>query len=185
MQEAKLRDPGSGLAPVSEGWFTVNVRDAMWLTSEGGQKTPTGSECPFETPYAPFPQLAIRLHVLPPGQPNGLYHAESSQEDFLVLSGECTLLVEGQERTLRAWDFFHSPGGTEHIFVGAGSEPCVILMVGARPGEQTIRYVVSELATRYGAGAERELTDPDEAYVGFEPSRLERPAYWEQLPWNQ
>jgi hypothetical protein len=136
MDEAKLRDPGSGLAPTSAGWFTVNVRDAMWLTSEGGEKRPTGSECPFE------------------------------------------------ERTLRAWDFFHSPAGTEHIFVGAGEEPCVILMVGARPADQQIRYVVSELAARYGASAERELTNPDEAYAGFEPSRLARPDYWNRLPWS-
>jgi uncharacterized cupin superfamily protein len=185
MDEARLQDPGSGLGPTTKGWFTVNVRDALWLTSEGGQKRPTGSECAFETPYARFEELAFRLHVLPPGQPNGLYHSEQAQEDFLVLSGECTLLVEGQERTLRAWDFFHSPPGTQHIFVGAGEEPCVILMAGTRAGADQLRYPVSELAARYGASAERETTNPDEAYVGFEPSRFERPAYWDALPWNR
>jgi hypothetical protein len=42
---------------------------------------------------------------LEPGQPNALYHAESEQEAFLVLSWECRLLVEGEERLLRnlAW----------------------------------------------------------------------------------
>ena len=48
-----------------------------------------------------------------------MYHGESNQ-DFLVLSGECLLLVEGEERLLRAWDFFHSPAWTEHVLVGAG-----------------------------------------------------------------
>src|ERR671926_704208 len=123
MTEAPLEDSGSGLAPAGEGWFVVNVRDAEWLTSEGGEKRPSGSECTFEPADAEFDQVGIRLHVLPPGQPNGLYHAESKQEDFLVLSGECTLIVEGEERRLEAWGFFHSPAGTEHVFIGAGAGP--------------------------------------------------------------
>ena len=184
MDEAPLEDSGSGLAPAAEGWFVVNVRDAEWLTSEPtGDLRPSGAECSFEGRKVEFPELGIRLHVLQPGEPNGLYHAESKQEDFLVLSGECRLLVEGGERTLRAWDFFHSPAGTEHIFVGAGEGPCVILMAGSREGEWSVRYPVSELAERYGAGAKEESTDPREAYVGFQHSRRERPSYWDQLPW--
>ena len=183
MPEARLEDSGSGLAPAGDGWFVVNVRDAQWLTSENGEQRPSGSECGFESQAAEFRELGIRLHVLPPGQPNGLYHAESKQEAFLVLSGECTLLVEGEERLLRQWDFFHSPAGTEHIFVGAGDEPCAILMAGARSGDWHVRYPVSELAARYGASAEQETSDPRQAYVGFEPSRRERPSYWESLPW--
>jgi uncharacterized cupin superfamily protein len=101
-----------------------------------------------------------------------------------VLSGECTLLVEGEERQLGPWDFFHSPPGTEHIFIGAGSEPCVIFMVGARGEDWHVRYPVSALAARYGAGATHEATSPREAYTDFEPSRRERPSYWDRLPWS-
>jgi uncharacterized cupin superfamily protein len=181
---AKLADAGSGLAPASDGWFVVNVRDAQWLTSENGELRPSGSECSFESAASSFNQLGVRLHVLEPGEPNGLYHSESAQEDFLVLSGECRLLVEGEERILRQWDFLHSPAETEHIFLGAGDGPCVIFMVGARPEGWRVHYPVSELAARYGAGAEKELSDPREAYVGvFEPSRRERPSYWNRLPW--
>jgi uncharacterized cupin superfamily protein len=165
-------------------WFVVNVRDTEWLTSEGGELQSSGSECTFEPASAEFEQVGIRIHVLPPGEPNGCYHAESKQEDFLVLSGECTLLVEGEERQLRRWDFFHSPPGTEHAFVGAGDEPCVIFMVGARGDDWHVRFPVSELAARYGASVEREATSPHEAYAGrFEPSRRERPSYWGRLPW--
>jgi len=185
VSEAPLEDSGSGLAPAGDGWFTVNVRDAQWLTSENGAKRPSGSECSFESGKAEFTQLGIRLHVLPPGQPNGLYHSESQQEDFLVLSGECTLLVDGEERRLHAWDFFHSPAGTEHVFIGAGDTPCVILMAGSRAGDWTVHYPVSELAARHGASVEEETSDPREAYTagGFEPSRRERPSYWSRLPW--
>jgi uncharacterized cupin superfamily protein len=181
--EAPLEDSGSGLAPASEGWFVVNVRDAQWLTSENGEKQPSGSECGFDSGKAEFQQLGIRLHVLEPGEPNGLYHSESEQEAFLVLSGQCRLLVEGEERILRQWDFFHSPAGTEHIFLGAGDKPCVILMAGARSKDWRVRYPVSELAARYGASADEETSDPRQAYARFEPSRRERPSYWDRLPW--
>jgi uncharacterized cupin superfamily protein len=178
-----MEESGSGLAPASDGWFVLNVRDAMWLTSENGEKRPSGSECSFEGRNVEFPQLGIRLHVLKPGEPNGLYHSENQQEAFLVLSGECTLLIEGEERLLLPWDFFHSPAGTEHIFVGAGDGPCVILMAGARSEPWQVLYPVSELAARYGASAEEETSEPDKAYIGFEPSRRERPSYWDRLPW--
>jgi uncharacterized cupin superfamily protein len=183
--EARLEDSGSGLAPASDGWFVVNVRDAEWLTSENGDKQPSGSECAFESREFWFRQFGFRLHVLPPGEPNGLYHSESAQEDFLVLSGECRLLVEGEERVLRQWDFFHSPPGTEHIFVGAGDPPCVILVAGVRPKDEQLHYPVSELAARYGASAQEETSDPRQAYTaaGFAPSRRERPSYWDRLPW--
>jgi uncharacterized cupin superfamily protein len=180
--EAPLQDFG-GLAPAGEGWFVVNVRDAQWVTSQGGEKKPSGAECVFENHARPFSQLAIRLHVLDPGEPNGLYHSESVQEDFLVLSGECTLLVEGQERPLRPWDFVHSPAGTEHIFVGAGDGPCAILMVGVRSEDQQVRYPVSELALRHGAGAAQETSSPREAYAGFQSSRWGKPQGWDRLPW--
>ena len=100
-----------------------------------------------------------------------------------MLSGECKLLVEGEERTLRRWDFFHSPANTEHIFVGAGDGPCVIFMAGTRSEDWKVLYPVSELAARYGASAPEETSDPKQAYVGVERGRRERPPYWEHLPW--
>ncbi len=159
-------------------WFTVNVRDTPWRTHDT-----FGSACRFESPEVEFPQLGINLRVLRPGQPNCLYHSESLQEDFLVLHGECLLLVEGEERRLGPWDFVHCPPGTEHVFVGAGDGPCVILMVGARDPDERLLYPVSELAARYGASAETETTSPEEAYARFPRPREERPKNWGQLPW--
>jgi uncharacterized cupin superfamily protein len=182
--EARLHDFGSGLAPVTDGWFVVNVREAEWWTSER-----RGARCAFECEYPPggappleFPQLGINVTVLEPGQ-SGLYHAESGQEAFLVLSGECTLLVEGEERLLRPWDFFHAPPWTEHIFVGAGDGPCGILMAGARSEDPQVRYPVSELAARYGAGVAEETSDWREAYANVQPAQRRRPPYWNRLPW--
>ena len=166
MPEAPLEDNGSGLAPAGDGWFVVNVRDAQWLTSEGGEKRATGAECNFESAKAEFRQLAIRVHVLAPGESNGLYHGENQQEDFLVLAGECLFLVEGEERRLQQWDFVHSPPWTEHIFVGAGDGPCAILALGGRTGGDVI-YPESELAQRHGAGVEKETAEPEVAYARF------------------
>jgi uncharacterized cupin superfamily protein len=142
-----------------------------------------GSGCVFESRDASFAQLGINLNVLEPGQPNCLYHSESQQEAFLVLSGECKLLVEGEERLLRAWDFVHCPAGTEHVFVGAGDGPCVILMTGARSENEEVLYPVSELAGRYGASAARETPDPKQAYAPFERPHPGKPSYWDRLPW--
>src|SRR5919199_302220 len=140
--------------PVVDGWFVVNVRDAQWFVRGGG----FGAGCPFEDVERPFPELGINLRVLGPGEANARYHRESAQEDFLVLDGECLLLVEEEERRLRAWDFVHCPAGTAHVFVGAGSGPCAILMVGARPPEIAYEYPVSELALRHGVGVAEATT---------------------------
>src|SRR5438094_4535513 len=183
MPEARLEDNGSGLAPAGDGWFVVNVRDAQWLTSEGGEKQPSGSECSFESGKTEFTQLGVRLHVLPPGESNGLYHREDKQEDFLVLVGECLLLVEGEERRLRAWDFVHCPPGTEHVFVGAGTGPCVLFMTGARAPNKTIVYPDSELARSHGAGVDAETSSAAEAYGPFPHWSPGRPADWSRLPW--
>ena len=181
MTEARLEDLGSGLAPVTEGWFVVNVRDAEWWSSNT-----RGAAVWFENEYGETPvefeQLGIHLTVLGPGQ-TSVYHAETNQEGFLVLAGECMLLVEGEERRLRPWDFFHCPSWTEHGFVGAGDAPCVILMVGARSGPG-VRYPVSELAARYGASVTEESSDPEQVYATAERFRRERPPYWSRLPWG-
>ena len=178
MSEARLDDSGSGIAPAGDGWFVVNVRDAEWWTS----KT-FGSGTVFESQEFSFPQVGINIAVLEPDEPNCLYHSESQQEAFLVLSGECRLLVDGKERLLRPWDFFHCPAGTEHVFVGAGDRPCVILMAGARTEDEQLLYPKSELAARYGASAEEETPDPRQAYAPFERAQRGRPSYWDSLPW--
>jgi uncharacterized cupin superfamily protein len=176
--EAPLDDAGSGLAPSAEGWFVVNVRDVEWFRSDA-----FGSACRFESPTAWFRQLGVNIRVLEPGQPNCLYHGESLQEAFLVLAGECLLLIEGEERRLRAWDFVHSPPGTEHVIVGAGDGPCAVLMCGARSPDERLRYPVSELAARHGASVDEETTEGARAYARFEPPRRERPPSWDRLPW--
>jgi len=149
-----------GLKPSGDGWFVVNAREAEW-----GHSEKFGAGVIFEgTPH--FPQLGINIQVIWPGQPNGYYHAEQDQEDFLILSGECLLLIEGEERRLRAWDFVHCPSGTEHILVGAGDGPCAFIGIGARATPDAIVYTVSDVALRHAAGVEKETTKPAEAYAG-------------------
>src|SRR4051812_44055436 len=115
MDEARMIETEQGRVAATEGWFSVNVRDAAWVTNER-----LGDACVFEGGAVPFGQIGYTLAVLQPGQPNGRYHREDDQEDFLVLAGECVAIIEGEERRLRPWDFVHCPPGTAHIFVGAG-----------------------------------------------------------------
>jgi uncharacterized cupin superfamily protein len=176
--EAQLRQAEAGLEPGSEGWFVVNVRDTAWITHHA-----FGSGCVFESKEFRFPELGINISTVAPGQPLCLYHSEQAQEDFLVLAGECVLLVDGEERPLRAWDFIHTPAGTAHVIVGAGSTPAIILAVGARPVEEELLYPRIELAERYDASAEETTPDPQVAYARFQRSQPGRPEYWDQLPW--
>jgi uncharacterized cupin superfamily protein len=189
MSEARLEALASGLAPVTDGWFVVNVREAAWLTNDA-----FGARCVFEgNPRVlrghpeldpqQFPDVGFTLAVVPPGRPSGMYHAESGQENFLVLAGECLLLVEGEERALKAWDFVHCPPGTEHVFVATGDGPCVIFMTGARTPGKTIVYPRSELARGHGAGVETETRAPAEAYAPFPHWQPGRPPSWDELPW--
>ena len=34
VEQARLEASDAGLAPVTDGWFVVNVRDAAWVQSE-------------------------------------------------------------------------------------------------------------------------------------------------------
>ena len=155
--EAPLEPTDGGLVPDGEGWFVLNVSDARWLGGHFGAYTRFEGE-------TRFPKLGFNIGVLEPGQPACMYHGEDEQEDFLVLSGECLLLIEGRERQLKAWDFVHCPAWTEHVFVGAGDGPCAILMVGARGEGKTLNYPPSEVAARYGASASEETDSGREAY---------------------
>jgi len=184
VQEAHLEQVASGLAPVSPGWFVVNARDAAWVTNDAYQGV-----CIFESdefvlrgrpdlteyvkPYAGF-----TLRVIQPGR-GGLYHAESVQEDFLVVHGECLLIVEDEERQLRTWDFVHCPPMTGHTFITTGDVPCVLIATGNRRDDLERVYPRSETALRHDASSEVDTHDP----VRRGTWEVKRPERWSELPW--
>jgi uncharacterized cupin superfamily protein len=169
--EAQLELTEHGLVPKGAGWFVLNAREASWFSREG-----RGALSRLEG-EPEFSQLGIHLFVLGPGEPMSMYHWEADQEDFLVLAGEALLIVEGEERPLRQWDFVHCPAGTKHVIVGAGDAACLVLAVGARDrstGPDWGGYTVDEAALRHGAGVAEETTDAKQAYARFakrEPAR--------------
>jgi quercetin dioxygenase-like cupin family protein len=166
--EATLKKTELGLVPEGEGWFVVNARDATWIQSEE-----RGQDTDFEGRQE-WSQLGFRIQVLSPGQ-RGLYHGESGQEDFLVVAGECVLVIEGEERQLNQWDFVHCPPWTKHTFVGAGDGPCAIVMVGNRVGGFEVVYAVDDVAAKHDASVLEETSKPAEAYARF--GKEERSAY--------
>jgi len=137
----------------------LNAREATWMNGHFGVYTRFEGD-------ARFPSFGINIGVLAPGQPACWYHGEDEQEDFLVLSGECLLLIDGDERRLRAWDFVHCPAWTEHVFVGAGDGPCAVLAVGTRLKDDVV-YPATELAQRHDAAAPLTTRSPEEAYAGL------------------
>ena len=179
VREARLEQLPTGLAPVTDGWFTVNIRDTAWVTNEA-----MGAAAIFEGEAPPFRDVGFTMAVIQPGQPAGMYHSEANQENFLVLAGECIAIIEGQERRLRAWDFVHCPGGTEHAFVGGGAAPCVIFMTGGRNLEKGVMYHRNDAALRHGAGPEVDTDDRNVAYAPFPEWKDGAPPSWEGLPWE-
>jgi uncharacterized cupin superfamily protein len=164
VRRATVRQGEHGLVAEGEGWYVLNAKDATWF-----QRETFGRTCFVEAEpmREVFTDLGVRIVVLRPGEPNGRYHRESVQEDFLVVSGECLLLIEEEEHRLRAWDFVHCPPDTDHIFVGAGEGPCVLVTMSARRPDSSVVYPVSEVARRHAAGVETETDEPEVAYALF------------------
>jgi uncharacterized cupin superfamily protein len=171
VSEATLEKTEHGLVAQGDGWFVLNARDAAWYHADG-----RGAFCDFEGAQD-FPQLGINVQVLQPGDAMSMYHWEADQEDFLVLSGEAVLIVEGEERPLRQWDFVHCPPQTKHTIVGAGAGPAIVLAVGSREhqdGPGWGGYAVDETALRHGAGVEQETTEAEVAYAKVNRRSLTR-----------
>ena len=170
--EAELRETDAGLVPASAGWFVMNARDARWFRHPGRDSLPlTG--CDEHEAETYFPMLGMSIQVLSPGEPNSMYHWETEQENFLVLAGEALLIVEGEERPLKQWDFVHCPPETRHVFVGAGAGPCVLLAASSRQFQAEGPwglYTVDEAARRHNAAPDVETQDGDVAYAHVPPA---------------
>ncbi|HEY3188258.1 MAG TPA: cupin domain-containing protein [Solirubrobacteraceae bacterium] len=186
VERARLESVASGLAPVSAGWFVVNAGDAAWVSNDR-----LGGVCIFESDEFVLrgrpdleeyvkPGAGFVIRVVSPGQPTGGFHAESVEEDFLVIQGECVLIVEDEEVPLRAWDFVHCPPGTAHTFVGAGDGPCVLVCAGNRDFDDETFWResrASEIARRHGVSGDAEPSSRGSW-------RVERPSQWPELPWS-
>jgi uncharacterized cupin superfamily protein len=146
---------------LTSGWFVANARELPWQENE------LGATCEFDKHRERFDEFGINLTVLRPQQPMTMYHRERYQEGFLVLRGECLLIVDGQEVPLHQWDYFHCPSDVAHAIVGAGDGLSVILAVGNRVGPDVILYPRDETALKHRAGVERETPHPKEAYAPF------------------
>ena len=154
--------------------FVINLADAPAIGAPRG-----ATFVRLEPDGVSWPDTGVNVQVMQPGEPNGRYHSEPVQEDFLVLSGACIAIVDGREHALRQWDFLHCPAGTEHIFVGAGDRPCAVLMIGSRR-EDACHYVVNDVAARYGASVSKDTDDSAEAYADW---RAEGPDVRVPNPW--
>jgi uncharacterized cupin superfamily protein len=177
VSEAELKETEAGLVPASVGWFVMNARDARWFDKPGqGHSVPLTGYDEYEAETF-FPMLGMAIRVVSPGEPTGTYHWETEQEDFLVLSGEGLLIVEGQERPLKQWDFVHCPPETRHAFVGAGEGPCVLLCASSRQFQKDGPWgynCADETAARHNASSPEDTQDSEIADARFPPQRETR-----------
>jgi uncharacterized cupin superfamily protein len=169
--ESQLEKTEHGLVPTGGGWYVLNMQDAEWRHAAG-----RGAVCvvadDFEGWRRDSDQLGVNPFVLMPGEPMSRYHWEADQEAFLVVSGEAVLVVEGEERPLRAWDFVHCPPGTRHVVVGAGNGPCLVIAVGAREHDgqrDSLGFPADDVAKRHGASVQEDTLDGGVAYAELPP----------------
>lgn len=173
MNESEYVAGEFGKSTKGEGWSILNLAECVWLDSPqfGCFARLEGTE--------PFKDLGLNVHVLNEKQPACMYHSENKQEGFLVLFGECRVIVNDEERALKTWDYLHCPAGVEHLLVGGDNGPCALLMVGARGEDATLNYPVNEKARAFGGSADPATTNPKEAYA-----KVERPVPMAN-PWLQ
>lgn len=145
-------------------WTVVNATAQPWQAAPGW-----GRFVKFEDPDgARWPQYGFNIQVLEPGDVSTMYHGEGAQEDFVVLSGSCLAIVEGEEVRLETWDVLHCPPWTRHGFKNDTGAACAILMIGGRHdgGEYDVEYPYDATAVKHGAGVKAYTTEGDVAYAG-------------------
>jgi quercetin dioxygenase-like cupin family protein len=172
VDEARIERTDEGRVPAGDGWFILNLGEMAWETVPGygvWRGFDWGRTSDDE------PGVGVHIHVLQPGEAPGFYHAEAAQEGFVVLSGECLAIVEGQERAMRQWDYLHAPAGTAHITVGAGDGPCVILMFGSPDPSRKVDWIADATAAEHGASVEHTTGVDREAYGDLPPDALVPP----------
>jgi hypothetical protein len=135
-----------------------------------------GTLCDFEGEPR-FRQLGINLTLLEPGEPMTMYHWEAAQEDFLMLSGEALLVIEGEERTIRQWDFVTAL----QVRTTRSSAQALIRVLCLRSARATAQKGKSGARTPWtrgrcatASGVQRETIEGSEAYARFPPSKLTR-----------
>ena len=159
--EAQLKDSGSGLAPATEGWFVVNVRDAEWWFADS-----RGARCSFESEYG---EPAVSSHSSGSTSPYWSQdRAASITQSPLRKRSSCSPGSAGCSSRARSDAFCP---GTSSIRLRGQSTPSWARATGHVPPDgrcafgPEARYPVSELAARYGASVEEETSDPAQVYA--------------------
>jgi mannose-6-phosphate isomerase-like protein (cupin superfamily) len=85
----------------------------------------------------------VMLYHLEPGTAEGEHlHLEgdddscstySSEEMYLVVSGEVVVTVEGERQTLRSGDAAYAPAGSRHGVENLGDAPAELVLIFGRP----------------------------------------------------
>lgn len=175
-RSARREDGRRGLRPTPGGGFILHVDDAQWLDNGLTARCLLDRQDGVER----FEQYGVNVQYLRPGQPNCRYHREFEfDETMLALDGSGVVLVEGEERPVRAGDVIHCPAGTGHVFVASPDHPLVLFLLGTRDANvaEWGEYPADERAATYGASVETTTPQPEVAYVD-RPEFVPAPAPW-------
>ena len=122
-------------------------------------------------------RLGIHHERLPPGRRTSYPHAESAEEEFvLVLEGEPDAWIDGHLHRLRPGDAVGFPAGTgiAHTFINNTDKEVRLLVVGeAGKPENRLHYPMNQA---HAATRPDRWTDPPERALGPHDGRADQPA---------
>jgi hypothetical protein len=174
VNEASSEETPYGRYITSDGWFVLNIADALAVRND----EKGGATYPLEPRESPFRDVGIRVpssrranrtrSTTPKACRKGFSCSRASaRSSWRRTNGRCGSGTTSTVQPVRA-----------SVIVGAGDGPCSILMLGARPDVE-VRYPVSEVAAKYDASAVKDTDDADEAYADwpgeYVPVRLSWP----------
>jgi hypothetical protein len=152
--ESQLEKTEHGLVSKGEGWFVLNKRDAVWRHVDG--RGASASLAPISKASGNSSSSASIRSCSGSGRTDGHVPLEGRSGGLPRGVGEAVLIIEGEERQLRAWDFVHCPPNTKRVIGGAGSGPCFVIAVGAREHDSLcvtgVVYVIKSIRIRARGG---------------------------------
>jgi mannose-6-phosphate isomerase-like protein (cupin superfamily) len=78
--------------------------------------------------------FGVNALVMAPGHEGFMHYHDTQDELYFVHSGTARFEVAGETRDLGPGGFLHAPSTTHRKVSNAGSEECVVLIVGAKDG---------------------------------------------------
>lgn len=119
-----------------------HLKDLPWVdVTYAGTQAKFGQVKDLENTFG-MRRFGIDVQRLRPGDQNSPYHTHDEEDElFLVLEGNCKLLLDGTHYDLQQGDCVYTKPGQAHCFYNDGLEDCLLLVSGIHCGRWDATYL--------------------------------------------